>query len=154
MRCASLANITQPKELQIKDFQQQVLNRKGFVAVYFTASWCKACHEGYGYVKKTALKNPQLPFYVIDDKFNDEKIAEIRGGKYNGYLPLFILFKDGHLVARMGNLLALEHLPKIFATLITVSAESYPHEEELLKFGYFHPLLPQGIILPNQLYDY
>nr|AAB24444.1 thioredoxin [Aspergillus nidulans, Peptide, 109 aa] [Aspergillus nidulans] len=77
------------------EFQEKVLNAKGFVVVDCFATWCGPCKAIAPTVEKFAQTYTDASFYQIDV----DELSEVAAELGIRAMPTFLLFKDGQKVS-------------------------------------------------------
>lgn len=115
MSCQSLTKDGYPSrfvKLKAEDFQEKVLSSQGYVLVEISASWWNACKDVAKYVDKTSRKY-HLPVYLVSWE-EEPAISK----KYNTYLGSVLIFRNGRLSARLGNLILAKQLTHVMKQLL------------------------------------
>ena len=93
-----------------KNFNEEVLNKKGTIIVDFFAPWCGPCKMFEPIFESVAKKHENIKFYKFNTDTNDNNIAKSLNIMS---IPTIILFKDGIESKRIVGFINEDELEKI-----------------------------------------
>lgn len=81
----------------VSNFDSEVLASKGTVAIYFRATWCKACDEMEALVQSAETEYQDVSFLAV----NTDTCEEIVLQQAIRTIPTLSIFKDGKVAQKI-----------------------------------------------------